>query len=500
MPKVELLGFDAKGAPSPELTPSNVYAADADANPFPSRFESVEPGRLTWHRPDDRGAQLWVFWTVEGFGRVWLPATIGSDEAVVSEALARTRRAEVQVVIDDCAALGIDAPPDVTGDLVEADTLLARAEGRSAPERSMFADQALAKLLWAGERAVLARAKERIRRTPDKVFRLGANFFGYPKAGDEYAARFVRALNFATLPFYLGSFEPECGKPDYGRCAGMAKFLHNKGLRSKGHPLIWFYNGTTPQWQRDLYAAEGYDGLLRQCTDRVRDCALEYIGLIGSWDIINEAHGWANSLGLTLEQLVDITRAGCAAGREANPRAELVVNNCCLDGAYVARGHDHEGPAPAERLCTPLQYMRNVEDAGTDYDVLGLQLYYPSRDLLQIERIMDRFARFGKPIHITEVAVPSSMTADNDSFWKGEDSIRNMGVWRRPWDEDVQAEWVEAFYTLCRGHPSVEAVTWWDFADYIPGHFFPHGGFLRPDMSPKPAYEVLLRLREEWGA
>ena len=39
-------------------------------------------------------------------------------------------------------------------------------------------------------------------------------------------------------------------------------------------------------------------------------------------------------------------------------------------------------------------------------------------------------------------------------------------------------------------HPAVEAITWWDFSDRGAWQRAP-AGFLRDDLSPKPAYERL---------
>ena len=47
-------------------------------------------------------------------------------------------------------------------------------------------------------------------------------------------------------------------------------------------------------------------------------------------------------------------------------------------------------------------------------------------------------------------------------------------------------------------HPSVEAITWWDFTDRDAWQRAP-AGFLREDLSPKPAYEKLVGLvKEKW--
>jgi hypothetical protein len=42
-------------------------------------------------------------------------------------------------------------------------------------------------------------------------------------------------------------------------------------------------------------------------------------------------------------------------------------------------------------------------------------------------------------------------------------------------------------------HPAVEAVTWWDFSDNRAWMGAP-AGLVRKDMSPKPAYERLMKL------
>ena len=61
-----------------------------------------------------------------------------------------------------------------------------------------------------------------------------------------------------------------------------------------------------------------------------------------------------------------------------------------------------------------------------------------------------------------------------------------------------QADWLEAMYTLWYSKPHVRAVTWWDFADR-PGHFWPFGGMLRKDMTPKESYGRLVELQKRWG-
>jgi hypothetical protein len=67
-----------------------------------------------------------------------------------------------------------------------------------------------------------------------------------------------------------------------------------------------------------------------------------------------------------------------------------------------------------------------------------------------------------------------------------------------PEGEKYQAEKVKEFYTVLFSHPAVEAITWWDFTDQGAWQRAP-AGFLRKDMTAKPAYEQLHSLvKDKW--
>ena len=64
--------------------------------------------------------------------------------------------------------------------------------------------------------------------------------------------------------------------------------------------------------------------------------------------------------------------------------------------------------------------------------------------------------------------------------------------------EKAQADYVEKFYSLLFSHPSLRAITWWDFSDVGAWQGAP-AGLLRKDMTPKPAYDRLLKLiKHDW--
>jgi GH35 family endo-1,4-beta-xylanase len=129
-------------------------------------------------------------------------------------------------------------------------------------------------------------------------------------------------------------------------------------------------------------------------------------------------------------------------------------------------------------------------------DVVGIQSHMHEGvwPLARVWETCETFARFGRPVHFTEVTVLSAETRTG---------INYRGPPATDWlttaeGEARQAEYVEQFYTLLFSHPAVRAITWWDLSDAGAWLGAP-AGLLRRDMTPKPAYERLLRLvRQTW--
>jgi len=199
-------------------------------------------------------------------------------------------------------------------------------------------------------------------------------------------------------------------------------------------------------------------------------------------------------LGLTHEQEVAITGVACEAIREKDPEATITVNVCNSFGDYAADPKVHLGPI-YDRVFTPLAYLEEVAAADVDFDVVGVQLYFPARDMLAIGKILEEYTRFGKPVHITELGIATGGRPAS-SPEQAERINRIEGLWHPPWSEKVQADWAEWFYTMCYARPEIEAITWWDFSDPA---FIATGGFVREDGTPKESYHRLRALLRGWG-
>jgi GH35 family endo-1,4-beta-xylanase len=481
------------GQPLPESAFATLYITDLERNPCRRPYgpvgkgvamieDAAEPLVIAMQRP------------VEGFGTVYLFADNEGrgyhkdGEIDLQLEFARSRLHAVRTRLDTAEKTGLTVPARVGRRLEKAETRLnaaivakaATVFGNMPGDHTRFAEESLCESLWAGEELVLETARHEIgRRGPREGFLFGCNAFGL-RHGDPYTRPFEEIFNFGTVPFYRAGFEREEGKPNYANADAITDWLRGAGLTPKGHPLTWFHQAGIAEWMK----AKSFDENLASARARCETIARCYAGRIDRWDVINEAHDWANELGYSADQLLEMTRASCEGTRAGNPAAQTIVNNCCAFGEYGATGltYFRQERRP---LRTPHQYLRACLAAGLDFDVVGLQLYYPGYDMFEIDRLLDWYASLGKPIHVTELGVSSSVDVDERSLVKSP----APAYWHTPWSETVQADWVEQFYTICYGKAAVEAVTWWDFADA--GHFWPHGGFLRGDFTPKESYHRL---------
>ncbi len=489
-PMLELQAWQFNGQPASQSQLERLYFLDAQEHPQRNPVRQVEAGRVRSQPPLLLPFSIGLRLPVEGFGNVTLYAdNAGQGYGVadfplnLNQAFAETRLHRVRTTLEQWQQQGFTVPTNTQQRLQQAEVALARANQASDLNEQLHGwQESLVNSLWAGEEAAIARAQQRIEqqdRRPDFLF--GGNFFRYPSGGEIYYQRFRDIFNYATVPFYWRSFEPEPGQPNYARIDSMTEWLHQAGIVAKGHPLVWFHQAGLPNWMREVSFGEMQDKL----RSRILDITQRYRGRIAAFDVINEANNvpWANELGYSLDQLMELTDLACRTTKQGNPDATRVVNHCCLWAEDVAKS--------ATPAISPHQFVQNCLAADISFEVIGIQLYYPHQDMFEVDRMLDRFAEFGKPVHVTELGVSSSTALDT-----GSQIQKPGGRWHAPWSQTVQADWVEQFYTLCFSKPHIAAVSWWDLSDI--GNFWPHGGLVDDDMQPKEAYRRLQQLIQAW--
>lgn len=299
---------------------------------------------------------------------------------------------------------------------------------------------------------------------------------------EEKLQRFLDVFNFATLPFYWGRFEPERGKPQTKELQTAARWLKERNIVVKGHPLCW--HTVTAPWLLDLSNEE----ILRVQLERIERDVTDFKGLVDMWDVINEVvimpifDKYDNGITRICKELgrIGIIKETFAKAREANPNAILLLNdfNTSINYEILIDGCLH---------------------AGIEIDAIGIQSHqhqgYWGRE--KLEEVLDRFSHFGLPIHFTENTLTSGHLMPPEIVDLNDYQIPEWPS--TPEHEERQAREMEEMYTILFEHPLVEAITNWTFSDEGAWLGAP-AGLLRKDNSPKPAYETLKRLiKSDWN-
>lgn len=290
-----------------------------------------------------------------------------------------------------------------------------------------------------------------------------------PEDNANYEKRFAELLNYATLLFYWWAYEPA---PDQSRdefTDRVVQWCREHNITTKGHPLAW--NWIDPKWLPNDPAKA-----MELQFQRIERAVKRFDSSILYWDVVNEATHYdrpeplklAPNLTGAIRQMgvPAYVKQAFAAARKANPKANLIINDYRTDPAF-----------------DELVLSKLVDEFGNPmYDIIGIQSHmhggYWGAETTW--KTCENFAKFKKPLHFTELTIVSGPKTD-----KGWDTT--------PEGEAAQARDVVEFYTILFSHPSVEAVTWWDFTDQDAWQQAP-AGFLRKDMSPKPAFDELKKL------
>jgi len=313
---------------------------------------------------------------------------------------------------------------------------------------------------------------------------------GTPSGGaiDEIRAAYLKEKldkiftlnNYATLPFYLGRYEPEEGKPDEKRVKLGALWFRERKITTKGHPLCW--HTVCAPWLMNYSNAE----ILKKVIERIERDVKAFAGIIDIWDVINEVvimpvfDKYDNAITRICKEYgqVRIVKEVFEAARRANPNAVLILNDFDTSKDYEI-------------------LIDKCLHAGIPIDVIGIQSHqhqgYWGKE--KTHDVLSRFARFGLPLHFTENTLisgdlmPPHIVDLND--WQVEE-------WPTTHEgEERQAREIIEMYEILFAHPQVEAITTWSGGDNAWLHA--PAGFLRTDNSEKPSYKALLaKIENEW--
>lgn len=318
-----------------------------------------------------------------------------------------------------------------------------------------------------------------------------------PEKNQMYRDKFHQVFNYAVASFYWSDLEPEQGKPRYARDSVkvyrrpapdlILEYCEKHGIRVKGHCLV--YHKFMPDWLPNDVA--GQKDCTRQHFEEVAD---RYSGRIHDWDVENENLCANHYPEFRLYEEPDYLEwCFTQANHFFLPGNRLFIN----EGPFVWQ----EGRGNFQGVRSPyyMQIDRLLQE-GIRLDAIGLQFHQFVRreaeqkpgvslpfDPTKLYEVMDCYGRFGLPLQVSEITIPS--------YTDGKD------------DEEVQAELCENLYRTWFSHPAMDAIVYWNMAD---GYTYENaktganenyyaGGLLHKNLSDKVAFQVLDRLvNQEW--
>ncbi len=292
--------------------------------------------------------------------------------------------------------------------------------------------------------------------------------------------KWLALYNYGTLPFYLGKYEPEEGKPQEASRMKAAQFLNSHNVKVKGHPLCW--HTVCADWLMN------YDNktILEKQLKRIERDVTAFKGVIDMWDVINEVvimpvfDKYDNAITRICKEKgrVGLVKEVFAAAKEANPDGIFLINDFNTSVSYEI-------------------LIDGCLNAGVPITAIGIQShqhqgYWGAEKLHQV---LERYEHFGLPIHFTENTLISG-----DIMPAHIEDLNDFQVESWPSTEEGeerQMKQVEEMYRILFAHPQVEAITGWDFAD---GAWLgAPSGVIRKDNSIKPVYTRLKEMiKGEW--
>src|SRR6478609_4239347 len=268
---------------------------------------------------------------------------------------------------------------------------------------------------------------------------------------DKYKALTAELFNTAVFENNL-KWQPLAGDWGEGWTVEAAlkgqQWLSEHGIQTRGHVLVWPSWRNLPRSLKPL--AKEPEKLRAAVSQHVTELTTAMRGKLVHWDVLNEPfdnHDLMDILGEDV--MVDWYRAA----RAADPSAKLFINDYAILSG---------GPGDTPHRDNYERVIKLLVDKGAPFDGIGMQGHFGSaltgpEDVL---KLLDRYAKFGKQIWITEYDI------DID-------------------DEALAGQFTRDFYTTLFSHPAVGGIVMWGFWDGA--HWHKNAPLYRQDWSLKPA-------------
>lgn len=451
--------WDSQGSPAPANELNSIRALDLEREPLTGTEVKVrDRGEVEILYP---GTPFGIAMPmhVQGFGKVYLHA-----DADGKGYTSRSHSIQLNTEITRCRLHNVDRQEkkysrhkvETTGireRLNRAFALLEQAEkADTASEQAARIEQSLCESLWAGEELALQVARFRVERIGWRDAFLWGCVSDRNELHPAEKEHFTRLFNFLSLDF--SRWTPSGSHESQDNALGWAQQAH---ITLKGRQLL--SRGTEIYHRQTKTQGPLADKLIEHMTQILG----HYRGRIRYWDLLTDPHLWLPTLGCSQEAMTTLTRQLGSAAKEVDPQCVRIIS---------VKYDLNE--------LSPFAYLRSCVEADAPFECVDLRVHWAGIDLWELDRLLEHYADIGKPLHLTLVSPPAEQKQDNPFEWHEASS------------EAMQADWLEAAFTLAYSKPYIVAVCCSPLSDLDSTQ-----GILHSDHNtPKAAYKRLRELRK----
>ncbi len=470
------------------------YLASIDGIPWECTI-AWDDGMLTIERDARESGNLYFCWNVPGRGRVMLCSGSLMERDRPYNLPVELARGTINRLRNQAAAwqaAGMLISPKFEELNSRATLIFAKAAiGQQQPERAAeHSEEAIRIGLEAADLLANDYAEQvlaiRLREQPKLTTLLAGRLDGIPHgaAADAFLAAFNAAVIGPNWP-EIGSSSGECKWDDLDL---QVQWCRDHGLRICLGPLVQFDRGSLPDW---LYLWEGeFDDISESVLGFAEGVVRRYAGKVHLWNCAGRMNV-PGVMDLSEEQRLKLTVDVLEMTRRLDARTPAIVSFDQPWAEYIA-AQDQE--------LTPLHFADTLGRSDLGMAGVGLEInlgYSPlgtlPRDLLEINRQIDRWSQLGLPL-VVFVTMPSAETKDMLARTAGLPlpSLVAGGV-----SPQAQAELIAVLVPLLIARQPVQAVVWNQWRDDLP-HDFPHGGLYDTMGQPKPGLKKLVEIRRQY--
>ncbi|HET6248978.1 MAG TPA: endo-1,4-beta-xylanase [Tepidisphaeraceae bacterium] len=474
--------------------PMAATAVGPESVPYPGDV-TFRDGYLTVDRKDDHAVGVSLMWDCGPLGSFQLETTRLPPSLKpynLNVELARFRLMKIMQKQEDWNLFDFPKADRFSARFGEAQNLFADALGKldEPAEAAKLADRALAVGLDLSEQLANFHAELLIgRRRQSGGF--VKHIFGCRVdpgiQNEKYKEALAGNFDYCVLPMSWKELQPQENTFSTEALDEWVEVLGRKRMPTIAGPLIRLDQASVPDWM--VIWEHDFDMLREMAYEFVQKVVTRYRRAVAAWNVVGGIET-NSAFSLSFEQIIELTRLLVSQVKTLIPNARTMISITHPFGEYHAR---------AKASVPPMMYAEMVAQAGISFEAFALEIEMGvpksgnfTRDLFQLSSMLDKFSTLGRPVFITAVGVPGRASPDVGNAV----DPSKAGRWRRPWDQQLQADWMEAVYHLALSKPFVESIAWANLADLQPT--LPGGGLLDDMLRAKPSFQRLQLLREKF--